>query len=217
VKSAPSPLTLRERATHAPKVLRKRIAMAREGYDRVFGIGAPKTGTSSFGTAMELLGFRHLGWNGYLAERYEQGDLKPVLAAAARYDALEDLPWGAGDLYEVLARRFPRARFVLTVRNTASWSVSHERHYSPGSRIAERLWIPDYADRREQFVAEYEQRNAEIRAHFANQPRRLLELDVCGGEDWAKLCPFLGLGVPDDPFPFVNATPATDGPADPGH
>jgi hypothetical protein len=190
--------------------------MHRLGYDRVFGIGATKTGTSSLGAAMERLGFRHLGWNAYLAESYEQGNLKPVLRAATRYDAFEDLPWGAGDLYAVLAERFPRARFVLTVRDTASWSISHERHYSPGSDIAERLWIRDYGARRDELIAEYECRNEAIRSYFADQPERLLVLDVCGGEGWAALCPFLGLRVPAEPFPVMNVTP-TGGPMAPHH
>jgi len=192
-------------------VARKRIAMTRLRYDKVFGIGATKTGTSSFGAAMELLGFhRHLGWSYRLASAYERGDLDPVLAAARKYEVFEDKPWASGTLYEVLADRFPRARFVLTVRDTAAWSVSHERHYAPGSAIPEILWIPDYAARRDEIVAEYEQRNAAIRAHFADQPDRLLVIDVTQGDAWATLCPFLGLPIPPEPFPVVNASPSAD-------
>ena len=32
----------------------------------------------------------------------------------------------------------------------------------------------------------------------------LFVLDVRGGEGWEKLCPFLGLNVPDVPFPHAN-------------
>ncbi|MFA5883433.1 MAG: sulfotransferase [Acidimicrobiia bacterium] len=207
MRRAKPPMTPRERTVHARNVVRKRIAMARGGYDRVFGIGATKTGTSSFGVAMERLGFRLLGWDAPLAEQYQRGELTRVLEAADEYDAFEDMPWGAGDLYVLLAERFPKARFVLTVRDSASWSKSHERHYSPGSPIPERFWIRDYADRREALVAEYEQRNAAIRELFADQPQRFLTIDVCGGEGWEKLCPFLGLRIPDAPFPVVNITP----------
>jgi hypothetical protein len=182
--------------------------MARLGYDRVFGIGAPKTGTSSFGAAMEQLGFDHLGWNAYLWECWERRNLQPIMAAAHRHEAFEDLPWGAGDLYRQLAARFPRARFVLTVRDTASWSVSHERHYAPGSRIDERLWIRDYADRRDELVAEYERRNAAVQSFFEGRSGRLLVLDIAAGDGWDALCPFLGLRPLDQPFPLVNATPA---------
>ena len=41
-------------------------------------------------------------------------------------------------------------------------------------------------------------------AHFAGRPDDLLVLDVVGGEGWERLCPFLGLAPPDEPFPHFN-------------
>jgi hypothetical protein len=198
----------KRRSTYALRLARKRIAKLRHGYDRVFGIGETKTGTSSFGASMELLGFRrHVGWDYGLYRSGLDGDLAPILDVAQRYEVFEDLPWGGGDLYRVLADRFPKARFVLTIRDVASWSVSHERHWGPRSTIPEVLRIPDYADRRDEIVAAYTRRNDDIRAFFAEQPGRLLVLDVVGGDGWAQLCPFLGLPVPAEPFPVVNAGP----------
>lgn len=204
----PPPVRPEKASTYTRRKVRKRIAEARHGYHRVFGIGETKTATSSFGTALELLGFhRHVGWDPRLYQAYLAGDLDPILDIARRYEAFEDLPWGAGDLYRVLAERFPRARFVLTVRDLESWAISHERHWGPDSHIPEWLRIPDYAARREEIAAAYLRRNDEIRTFFSDQPKRFLELDIVGGDGWPKLCRFLGLPQPTEPFPVVNVTP----------
>ncbi len=40
-----------------------------------------------------------------------------------------------------------------------------------------------------------------VRDYFADRPGTLLELDVCGGENWRPLCSFLDREVPSEPFP----------------
>jgi len=45
---------------------------------------------------------------------------------------------------------------------------------------------------------------ARVRALFKGRPGKLLILDVCGGEGYEKLCPFLGVPVASDPFPMKN-------------
>ena len=37
-------------------------------------------------------------------------------------------------------------------------------------------------------------------------PERLLVMDICAGEGWEKLCPFLGLPAPDSAFPISHTT-----------
>ncbi len=39
-----------------------------------------------------------------------------------------------------------------------------------------------------------------VQRHFAARPEKLLVLDVCNGEGWEKLCAFLGLEAPKEPF-----------------
>ena len=46
-----------------------------------------------------------------------------------------------------------------------------------------------------------------MREHFKDRPGDLLELDVCSGEGYAKLCSFLSLPMPEDAaFPIANST-----------
>ena len=47
-------------------------------------------------------------------------------------------------------------------------------------------------------AVEHERR---VRAHFAGRPDDLLVMDITAGDGWEQVCPFLGLPVPDAPFP----------------
>ena len=51
-------------------------------------------------------------------------------------------------------------------------------------------------------IGVYQAHNAAVRA--AVPAERLLEFDVARG--WAPLCAFLGVPVPDAPFPYGNTT-----------
>jgi len=56
----------------------------------------------------------------------------------------------------------------------------------------------------ERFVYVYETHVRNVRHYFADRPDDLLILDICGGEAWDELCPFLGLSAPVEPFPHLN-------------
>jgi hypothetical protein len=184
-----------------------RRAMRAHGYSKVFGIGAARTGTSSLGRALVLLGFRHTSWDPQLWDSFERKDHEAIFAVGERFDSFEDGPWNGRDFYRALDRRFPGSKFVLTVRDPDSWSRSHERHFSAdGARkIVERYRIADYASRRDELLRDYLARNEEVRSYFADRPDDLLVLDVVGGQGWGRLCPFLGLKAPTRPFPHLNA------------
>ena len=50
----------------------------------------------------------------------------------------------------------------------------------------------------------YEAHLKNVREYFEGRPEDLLIMDICDGEGWEKLCPFLGLPVPGTPFAHVN-------------
>ena len=52
----------------------------------------------------------------------------------------------------------------------------------------------------ERATALFEQHNADVRAEI--DPDRLLVYSVTEG--WGPLCAFLGVAVPDEPFPHMN-------------
>jgi hypothetical protein len=136
--------------------------------------------------------------------------------------------WPLSFFWRELADTFPDAKVVLTVRNPHRWYASMratifeimrraEREHSsvrlPSEMdtihpLLERMWhthfgvppggVPDEATA----VAAFERNTARVRAEVPAD--RLL---VCrAGEGWERLCAFLGVDVPDEPFPHLNDT-----------
>jgi len=167
---------------------------------KVFGVGLSRTGTVSLTTALKRLGYR--------ARHYP--NLFQVIELSKKLDALTDTPVIV--YMETLDRLWPDARFVLTVREEETWIASLRRHYAkkPVSRIMKwKLWNRrcvygmngfDEAHFRQVRVAH----EARVRALFEDRPGKLLDLDVCGGEGYELLCPFLGRPAIDEAFPHQN-------------
>jgi hypothetical protein len=50
----------------------------------------------------------------------------------------------------------------------------------------------------------YDFHHQSVLRYFHDRPESLLVLDICSGEGWEKLCPFLGKSLIHFPFPFVK-------------
>ena len=55
------------------------------------------------------------------------------------------------------------------------------------------------------YVARYERHNREVVEFFGARSDDLLVFDMFAGEGWEKLCAFLRLPVPAEPFPWRNS------------
>lgn len=170
------------------------------GRPKVFGIGLSKTGTSSLAEAMAQLGLRtkHYPWP------------TQVLREAQQFDVLTDTP--VVTHYKELDAIYPNARFILTVRDMDDWLDSCEKHWQRtrprGEQLRHRTRVMGtQVFHRDAFRAVYEAHIADVKAHFYTRPDKLLVMDVVGGDGWDVLCPFLGLPMPDKPFPHVNVAP----------
>lgn len=186
--------------------------------DKIFGVGLGRTGTKSLTAALEILGYRCLHWAPDKATAAEVLTGAKVSRIAEHRDAIIDtiLPLLH---YQEYAQRFPNAKFILTTREVATWLPSMRRHMihmrSPDSRnysahlygslLLNRWATGSIGDQRlsDAFVTH----NGNVRVFFADMPDRFLELDISSGEGWDKLCPFLGVGIPDVPFPNERKPP----------
>ncbi|MFP4004907.1 MAG: sulfotransferase family protein [Alphaproteobacteria bacterium] len=166
---------------------------------KVFGIGFPKTGTSSLGRALQILGYRvQRGVNINRPGRpwVEPPVTREKLAALAlprcgEYDAFEDFPWMA--LYREADEAFPGSKFILTVRDPDAWQGSVKRHF-PEINVAPLLFLcgtdgPTAAHSR--FLEAYHAHNEAVRNYFRGREEDLLVWDV-DRADWPGLCDFLG-------------------------
>jgi hypothetical protein len=175
---------------------------------KIFGIGLNKTGTSTLHEALETLGFRSLHWGGpeaSMAVKHAIDEDRPMLEYLAGYDAYSDIT-RISRHFERADREYPGSKFVLTVRDLDQWLDSRRRHVEQNvAKQAEGRYDGIFVDvDYEAWTREYREHEAKVRAHFATRPDDLLVFDVAGGDGYEKLCPFLGVPVPDRPFPWRN-------------
>jgi len=167
---------------------------------RVFGIGLSRTGTTSLTEALRILGWEANHWS-------RTGDLDEMLSAPAATDINIACRW------KFLAHLFPDAYFILTVRDINEWQESMERHLARYRDMATRLWGKECMFR---CYGSCEPTSQELEDAYFNHYHevtgraleddsfKLLEMNICAGDGWETLCPFLGVPEPDVPFPWEN-------------
>lgn len=182
---------------------------------KVFGLGLSKTGTSSLGEALNQLGIATLH---YPCDAQTYAELRSgvyQLSILREYQALVDIP--VAPYYAQLDQHYPGSKFILTTRSIDAWLRSIELHwqlmmvwwenYPEFKRFTEFISAAVYgsiAFNRERFAFAYETHVHNVQRYFADRPDDLLVIDICGGQGWAELCPFLGLPQPSTPFPHAN-------------
>lgn len=177
---------------------------------KVFCVGFHRTGTSSLGAALRMLGFRVCG-----SVATHDPEIATRVRAIARslideYDAFQDNPWPI--LYRDLDEWRPGSRFILTTRPTDAWIRSVVRFFGANSTPM-REWIYGAGSplgSEERYRARFERHNADVMRYFRDRPRDLLVLRITEGEGWPELCRFLGLPVPPEPFPHLVPSRGSD-------
>lgn len=195
---------------------------------KVIGAGFGRTGTLSLKQALETLGFgpthhmTELIGSGEQIEHWHRiafGGEPRWDEVFADYQSTTDFP--ACSYWRELAEAFPEAKVVLTVRPADKWydSASNTiRAFSkafPGwMKLIPKLkkldalqtrivWTDTFNDRFDDPAYAKAIFNRHIEDVKAALPvDRLLVFDVTQG--WQPLCDFLGVPVPDEPFPRVN-------------
>lgn len=162
----------------------------------IISLGLMKTGTRSLHAACKLLGLRSLSSvraGTEISKAVREGTVPEI---SNQYDALFEL--AVAD-YRHFHRLWPDAKFLLSFRPLDEWIQSRIIHYLHRQIVrGHKREIDTAAWRRE-----YQNHYAGVREFFAGRDN-LLEINVCGGEGWEKLCPFLGFPIPDTPFPHEN-------------
>ncbi len=175
------------------------------GRQKVFGIGFHKTGTTTLSAALRILGYRVAGPFGVHDDDIATTALPRALETASQFDAVQDNPWPL--LYKELDAEFPGSKFILTVRDTDRWLASVVNHFG-GKSTPMRSWIygpGDPTGNQDVYRARYEGHNQDVESHFADRPDDLLVLSIADGQGWPELCGFLGVPIPEQPFPHANA------------
>jgi len=178
-------------------------------WSKVFEVGVAKTGTTSLAMAFEILGLRWAGWCPNLYDEVKEGKFDNTLAYAEKFDAFKDGPWHEDDLYKILDRRFPDSKFILLERDDESWLKSIENFFSADinwNNIDEKYLIHNFSDRKQEMLDFKHKRFSDVKDYFRDRPDDLLVMNICAGEGWEKLCPFLEMRVPKVKFPHEFKT-----------
>jgi hypothetical protein len=189
---------------------------------RVIGAGFGRTGTDSMRQALEMLGFGPCHHMREVMAKPEQRALWRAVAAGAAPDwdhifkgYVSAVDWPSAFYWRELSRHYPDAKMLLTVRSSESWYESmtmtifkgiskDDDPASLGIQLITKRVFDDRIDDRDHVIATYEKNNAEVKAAFG--PERLLAFEI--GDGWGPLCRFLGVAIPDAPYPHANSTAA---------
>ena len=195
---------------------------------RIVGAGFGRTGTLSLKVALEQLGFRrcHHMYE-VVASRYQveawhaRSHGQPVDWDAVFEGFAASCDWPSSAYWEELFRHYPESRVILTVRDENRWYDSVAETIYPASHLPRWItWLVRRARLQQEMVTatiwdgvfggRFEDREHAIRVYRENiervkrvvPPERLLVFEARQG--WEPLCAFLGVPVPDGPYPHEN-------------
>ena len=212
-----------------PVFLKKNI------YPRVLVVGMSRTGTDSMKRAMEIIYGEPAYHMSVVLNRPQHlqfwsniafGSVKPKEAdwqqVLQGFVATTDMP--CAYYFEHIAKTFPEAKVILTLRDEQEWIESHCRLVQATWRFRfirflpplNRFWpfaeqlnrlifgeesIDNNGINRSIVLTAYRNHNERVRQIIPAE--KLLEFNVQKG--WEPLCEFLGVQIPSTPFPHRNA------------
>lgn len=192
---------------------------------QVIGAGLGRTGTASLKVALEQLGVGRCYHMGEVMANLDSIELWVRAADGAPdweqtldgFGAAVDYP--ACSFWRELADYYPSAKILLSVRDANRWFEStQETIFSPMAlEFIKKTPMKEFMEKtvwhefdgrihdRDFMVPYFERRIGEIKDAMTDD--RLLVYEVKQG--WEPLCEFLGVSVPDTPFPRVNSRDET--------
>jgi hypothetical protein len=186
----------------------------------IVGAAYPRTGTVSLKMALEQIGF---GPCHHMAEMIAHPEMGALWVAAARgrpdwdaifanYRSCADAP--SCYFWRETTAKYPQAKVILTERDPEAWFESTQATVFSPQWVAATLKMPlgeffqaavydfygDGIHDHDFMIANYKRYCDEVRR--AIPPEQLLVYRT--GSGWEPLCEFLGVAVPDAPFPKLN-------------
>jgi hypothetical protein len=133
------------------------------------------------------------------------------------YDGIADIT--VAPYYRELDKIYPNSKFILTIRDKTSWLESLRRHWEERPpfndpkeeeihlkirRFLRASVYGVYKYARERLLNVYDTHLHNVLEYFKDKPDSLLVIDICSGEGYEKLCPFLGIPTITHEFPHIK-------------
>lgn len=190
---------------------------------KVIGAGFGRTGTTSLKMALEQLGF---GPCYHMIEVFPKPEAPGQWIAAADgspdWDAIfkgyqSAIDWPATHFWRELMDYYPDAKVILTVRDAEKWFASTQATIFNPAMLAPDKAAPIFLEmlsktifpdiggdphNHDVCIAHFNRHNENVKASVP--AARLLVHEAAQG--WEPLCQFLGVPVPDAPYPRENTS-----------
>lgn len=176
-------------------------------FNKVFGIGLPKTGTLSLNKGLNDLGLRSLHF----------GDPKMGIyrfETLVNYDALTN---ACENYFPQVDKTYPGSKFIYTVRDKDSWLASIKAHMQ---RAVERIGINaltsihthmgifgTYLFNEDRFSFVYDEHSSLVQRYFFDRPADILKFDISELKNLDCISNFLGLDKSGIEVPKINCRP----------
>lgn len=179
-------------------------------YDKVFGIGHGKTGTSTLGTACQILGFNHQTMENDMICEIHRGEWDRVWEVVDAHDSFDDNPWMF--IYKELDEHYPNSKFILMTRDIddlytsnvyqAVRAIREDRKFRVNGSLFNHYGYRYITEHEEEYKEIFRKHEIEVKEYFKDRPDDLLVVNWWEGDGWKKLCTFLGKEYPNQPFPY---------------
>ncbi|MBV8977065.1 MAG: sulfotransferase family protein [Alphaproteobacteria bacterium] len=195
---------------------------------KVIGAGFGRTGTHSLKIALEMLGFAPCY---HMVEVFSHPGQSEMWEAAARGDVIDwqallgpykaAVDWPASYFWRPLMAMYPDAKVILTERDPEAWyksmsqtilefmKVDADTIVDPVARAQRKMGKLIVSEKtfggrfdKEHVLDVYRANSEAVKREVPKD--RLLVFDSPDG--WKPLCEFLGVPVPDAPYPLTNTT-----------
>jgi len=198
---------------------------------KVFCIGLNKTGTTSLVDAWKELGYTKIysGFDkptvvkimpnkfvfkdGNIINSGFNNDYYILKLLISGYECMKDRPFNTNNLYRWLEKNYYNSKFILTIRDEEEWWNSVNKWLSfttESDKIKGEMRINLYKKHfntteftKDSFIDYYRDYNNKVKEYFKGNPN-FLEINICNGEGWELLCPFLNKPIPNKEFPKSN-------------
>ncbi len=175
----------------------------------IFCIGLNKTGTTSLTQALSILGWKSShdkNKNDKIIDCFlKTGKLEVGSRNTKAYlDGM--IPYYFQQIYAYMQQKQYPCKFILTQRELQSWIESRKKH------VLRNQNKPDYKGGfllidESSWEKEYKKHYKEVEEFFQDKQNEILRMNIIEGDGWEKLCPFLGVPIPNKPFPKLNVNP----------
>ncbi|OON82741.1 sulfotransferase family protein [Streptomyces tsukubensis] len=186
---------------------------------KVFGLGLSRTGTRSLTAALGTLGrdTLHYPTDRAALDTLTRGDARfPHLDHYAGMTDITVVPY-----FRELDRIWPESKFVLTLRDDASWLRSCRRHwaehpvdvpatdekghvYLQVKRFLRAAVYSSHDFSADRFTMVHRLHVESVTRYFEGREDDLLIMNLGAGDGYEQLAPFLGVPAPHEAFPHVG-------------